>query len=60
VVYTSATEFQRGFIEALEYARSKVQKKKTVEGALETLDGIIVSLKEQRFESLDEALLFVE
>jgi hypothetical protein len=59
-VYTSATEFQRGFIEALRYAKSKVRKRNSIPEAVSVLDELIGTLEDQEFATMDEALMILE
>jgi hypothetical protein len=57
----SQAEYQRGFMDGLEYARSKViTPKNDLEKVLATLDDIIGRLKEERFQNFDEALMLLE
>jgi len=56
---TSQVDYQRGFLEGLEYLKSKIQKK-TLQEALGILDEVVGVVKKQRFSSIDEALMILE
>lgn len=54
----SQTDYQRGFAEGAEYLKSKVTKK--IQEMFSLVDEIIGAVKQQRFSSIDEALMILE
>lgn len=58
---TSQADYQRGFLDAAEYIKSKLLKKKGIpQEAVAALDEIIGVVKQQHFSSIDEALMILE
>lgn len=60
-IQTSQADYQRGFLDAAEYIKSKLLKKKGIpQEAVAALDEIIGVVKQQHFSSIDEALMILE